>query len=227
MHHLRLTGTIRIAIVIGAIWLAIVAATLLWPEFLPPLRGALVLDIWTFDNPPKPEPQVLWHTLAYVAACPLALMTVFLVCMQWIQAGFVRADVGPFLKAHRLQDIIALIQILALREYSHRSNEGLNADALGGPKSSKSWIEIAEEHPEFFRLDPDAKNALSLVARHALPAHAKDTDRSTLAADLIRIAIELHDRQEQAAHRWQALIPLFGAALTAAVALVGLWVRKQ
>jgi len=67
----------------------------------------------------------------------------------------------------RLQDVLALIQVLGLNEHSHRSDEGLVEELSGAPRSEASWIAAAEDHPEFFRVRAAGEHRVSLVALHA------------------------------------------------------------
>lgn len=129
---------------------------------------------------------------------------------------------GPYTKPGRLSDVLALIQVLALDQATYRSESGIVAAALlGGPKSAEQgWMKLAQEHPEFFRINPDSEHGLSLVARHAL-LHAEGERRPPLPSDftqtLINTAIDLHDRQVKAAGRWKSFMPLWTAIIAALI----------
>src|ERR1035438_1630867 len=82
---------------------------------------------------------------------------------------FFRKSERQYLIADRLSDVMALIQVLALDQNTHRSEEGLNAELQGPPSSAPTWRELAKEHPEFFRVRKEGKNVVSLLARHVLP----------------------------------------------------------
>ncbi|MBN9085853.1 MAG: hypothetical protein J0J01_03000 [Reyranella sp.] len=118
----------------------------------------------------------------------------------------------------RLSDVLALIQVLALDKHAHRSAEGLARGLQGPPGSASSWSDVAEKHPEFFRLS-SGTNRVSLVARHVTPREADDS-RKPLDADytatLLELAVELHDREVKRAERWQVWMPL-AVAITAGV----------
>ncbi len=115
----------------------------------------------------------------------------------------------------RLEDVLALIQVLALHEYSHRSSIGLKKEIKKDPISAKDWLDVANEHQEFFRVVEEKTNSISLVARH----HAKDenNDRQPLSSEqtqtLLNTAIELHDRQLRRESRWAVLIPIWVAVI--------------
>jgi len=139
---------------------------------------------------------------------------------------------GSYTKHGRLGDVLALIQVLALDEHAHRSDEGIREELQGNPFSSDSWITLAREHPEFFLVRKDGEHVLSLAARHVL-FHEDNKPRPVLPSDftaaLLQTAISLHDRQTEAAEWWKSLIPL-GSALIGALAvllaaLLTLWLK--
>src|SRR5258707_10868861 len=79
------------------------------------------------------------------------------------------SDKPPYLIPGRLGDVLALIQVLALDEHAHRSEDGLLSELQGKPRSASSWPTIAQVHPEFFRVTPEGEHRVSLVARHVTP----------------------------------------------------------
>ncbi|MHC4183617.1 MAG: hypothetical protein ACYSR0_09735 [Planctomycetota bacterium] len=115
----------------------------------------------------------------------------------------------------RLEDVLALIQVLALDEDSHRSERGLQKELIEKPKSAESWQTLAIEHPEFFRVEQTRKFPISLVTRHVSESSGKK--RPPLQADvtqsLLNAAIELHDRQLKRSQRWTVLIPIWVAVI--------------
>jgi hypothetical protein len=135
------------------------------------------------------------------------------------------APLGPtaYLIPGRLEDVIALIQILALDPLAHRDEENLARELQGNPQSECAWTCLAERHPEFFRVKKEGLNRVSLLARHATPK-GSDDKRAPLDPDftqsLLSTAIELHDRQLKRSERWVPLIPLWTAALTGGIAIV-------
>ena len=129
----------------------------------------------------------------------------------------------PYLKESRLADLLALTQVLALDEHAYRSEKGLTDELQGSPASADTWREVALDHPELFRVSAKDEPLVSLTSRHVLP---KDQGyRQPLPADftqqLLRMAIELHDRQVEAASRWRTWIPLLLAALIAGLFSIG------
>ncbi len=128
----------------------------------------------------------------------------------------------PYTKPGRLADVLALIQALALDEATHRSETGVTSELQAPPRSATKWFMLAEEHPEFFRVNPDKKHGLSLVARHVLP-HSEDQPRPSLEPDfvstLLQTAITLHDSQVRASDRSKYLIP-FGSVILSGLLVV-------
>ncbi len=130
-----------------------------------------------------------------------------------------------YLKEHRLSDVMALIQVLALDEFSHRSERGLDIEMQSPPQSSTTWTQLAIEHPEFFRVKKDGRRGVSLVARHVMPKEDEEDKpprRQPLGerfvGELLKAAIELHDRQMKRADRWTLAAPIWAAAIAASVA---------
>jgi hypothetical protein len=137
---------------------------------------------------------------------------------------------GAYTKPGRLEDVLALIQVLALDEDTHRSLSGIAGELQSTSSSSPdSWLGVAKEHPEFFRIRPKGEHVLSLVARHVLPKNEKGQREMPpgLTQSLLTVAIDLHDRQVEAAERWKSWIPLASAILAALIAsgttLLTLW----
>ena len=121
-----------------------------------------------------------------------------------------------YTKPGRLTDILALIQVLAFDEYRHRSEKGVSEELQGKPVSTETWTQVAQEHPEFFRVRLDEDLGISLVARHVLPKNedGKYVMPPEFVGRLLNTAIEIYDRQVKLAERWTYLIPIY-------VALVG------
>lgn len=57
----------------------------------------------------------------------------------------------PYTQPQRLADVMALIQVLALHGYRHRSDKGLTEDLQGPPMSATNWKEIAKQPDESCR----------------------------------------------------------------------------
>jgi hypothetical protein len=136
-----------------------------------------------------------------------------------------------YLQRHRLSDVIALIQVLALDEHTHRSPDGLKSELQGSPKSGGSWELVAKEHPEFFRFNEQRHkekageaNSISLVSRHVLRKDEQGFRELPLdlTKKLIETAIELHDKEQERSGRWKVWLPLGIALITV---LSSLWVQ--
>ena len=119
---------------------------------------------------------------------------------------------------------MALIQVLALDEHSHRSEDGLNRELQGPPRSADRWEEVAKAHPEFFRVKPDGTHRVSLLARHVLPKD-KEGSRSLPSGfvdSLLGAAVDMHDRQVKRAERWTYLVPIWVALIVGVFSIIGL-----
>jgi Flp pilus assembly protein CpaB len=126
-----------------------------------------------------------------------------------------------YLKDGRLEDVLALIQVLALDKDSHRSEEGVKSELPALPNSAGSWLQLAKEHQEFFRVVEDRKFPISLVTRHV--SSESGEKRPPLSPEhtqaLLNSAIELHDRQIRRSQRWTVLIPIWVAVIGGAIAI--------
>jgi hypothetical protein len=140
---------------------------------------------------------------------------------------------APYTKPGRLQDVLALIQVLALDENTRRTKDGIEKELQGDPSSAPDWFTLALEHRELFRVNLKSVSPLSLVARYILPQEGEEK-RPPLPSDfvstLIKTAIDLHDRQLQAKEWWKSWISFAAAILAAlvgaAVPLITLWLNK-
>ncbi len=123
----------------------------------------------------------------------------------------------------RLQDVLALIQVLAFDPLTHRSLQGLEKELQGNPRSAKGWDVIARDHPEFFRVAENGKSTdmtASLVARHVIPQqHGTRPIEAEFVATLLQTAIDLHDRQVRRDERWSLWIPIWVALIAGVFAL--------
>lgn len=138
-----------------------------------------------------------------------------------------------YTKPGRLSDVLALIQVLALDEDTHRSESGISRELQGAPSSSNSWIAVAQDHPEFFRVATQGEHALSLVARHVVAKDERGVHvlPSDFTYRLLQTAIDLHDREVSRAERWKAFMPLWTALaatiLTLFATLATQWLTHQ
>jgi hypothetical protein len=96
----------------------------------------------------------------------------------------------------------------------------VKSDLQRSPGSASSWTQIAEEHPEFFRLREKDKgiedaHTISLIAR-AVAEKGPDDKRDALPSDvvtkLLEIAVSLHDRERARIDRWKPWLISLGAA---------------
>jgi hypothetical protein len=129
-----------------------------------------------------------------------------------------------YLNPSRLADVLGLIQVLALAEHVHRSEEGLESELQGRPKSADSWTDVARVHPEFFRVRPEGDHTVSLIARHVLPKNGQGSRQlpSEFTGQLIATAVDLHDRQLKRSERWTYLVPIWVALITGIFVLAGI-----
>ena len=134
-----------------------------------------------------------------------------------------KRDLSAYLKQGRISDVLALIQVLAFDEASHRSEAGFHTELQGSPLSADSWTDVAREHPEFFRVYPTDGCAVSLIARHVGPMVG--ARRQVLPADFARqlmdMALEIHDRQVKRDEKWTVYLPVIASSLAAGIALIG------
>ena len=133
-----------------------------------------------------------------------------------------KGNKDKYLRDGRLEDVLALLQVLALDSKSHRSESGLKDELSAKPESASSWLELAKEHPEFFRVDNGRKYPVSLVTRHV--ATDENKSRPPLSPEhtqaLLSTAIEIHDRELKRRQRWAVLIPIWVAVISGIVVLI-------
>jgi len=132
-----------------------------------------------------------------------------------------------YLAEGRLPDVLALIQVLALDDQTHRSEQGLQSELQGAPQSAIMWTEVAKSHPEFFRVKPDGEHRVSLVARHVAPKNEDGVHvlPSEFVGRLLSAAIDLHDRQVRLAERWTLWLPLWVAVIIGFFSLAAVLLR--
>jgi hypothetical protein len=122
-----------------------------------------------------------------------------------------------YLRAGRLPDVVALLQVLGLDETSHRSESGLRDELQRSPLSADSWTEVANQHPEFFRVRPKGDHVVSLLARHVSPRG--EVGRPPLTTEtvkeLVNVALSIHDRELTQSRAWHVWLPLAGVVLGA------------
>jgi len=134
----------------------------------------------------------------------------------------------PYTNPNRLSDVMALIQVLALHKYRHRSDEGLTDEMQGPPRSVSTWKEVAQQHPEFFRVNDAERLGVSLVARHVLPKDENGNRElpSDFVGILLQTAVNLHDRQLDRAYHWKIYIPIVVVITAGIFTIFGILLRS-
>ena len=152
---------------------------------------------------------------------------------------FRKSGIETYSKHGRLADVIALIQSLSLNEqYVYRSEDGLQSELQGKPRSAELWSTIAQEHPEFFRYSfreeygEKGQYRISLVSRHLLYQNYKQEEfektflEPEFVNNLIKTAIDIHDRQISRSQKWTSLIPIYVALITSLFSLIAVLLRS-
>jgi hypothetical protein len=130
---------------------------------------------------------------------------------------------GRYLIPGRLEDVVLLIQLLAADERGQIYDDTIQRELGIGPASAdaKNWASVAGEHPEFFRVSGETSNkAIMLLAKFAMRKSANDPAPQELLTTLIRIAIQLSERQAKAAEQRKANLPLWVALIAGAFTLL-------
>jgi len=135
---------------------------------------------------------------------------------------------NKYLKDGRLSEVLALIQVLAYDKFTSRSESALAGELQSKPSSSLSWVLLANEHSEFFRVrnneDDVKEDRVSLVSRFVLPSSGPERLKSPLDANtvnkLMEIAIEIHDRQVERRDRWKLYTPIILAVFEAVIKII-------
>ena len=147
-----------------------------------------------------------------------------------------KLEKSSYLETGRLGEVLALIQVLAYDKDTVRREKGIADELQSTPFSADSWIELAECHPEFFRVRArggEGEKRAALIARYLLPYEHTDNDKdkrprldSSAVNQLMQIAIELHDRQVNRKQQWKLRMPLIVAIITAAAAIVAAVIKQ-
>ena len=141
-------------------------------------------------------------------------------------------SVGSYLGEGRLSDVLALIQTLAYSPKTRRTDDGLRNELQRVPQSEATWISLAGQHPEFFRVKPekDGKRAhVSLIARVVQEQEEREDGDGMhpllspdVANKLMELSIELHDRQLRRKERWLSVaLPLLVGVIAASASISG------
>lgn len=188
------------------------------------------------------------ENIALLAIVPTVTAWIFVVTLgnavTWVIAGFQRDKIQRggsgfwtfrhssdcfYLKPNRLADVLSLIQVLALDENSHRSEDGLQEALQGTPRSGSVWTEVASQHPELFRVRAEGTHRISLVARHVTPKNVQGlrTLPADYAANLQQLAIELHDREVRRVQSWHVYIPIAVAVTAGVFTMFGIFLSRS
>ena len=118
---------------------------------------------------------------------------------------------------------MALIQVLAWADGTIRSESGLTTELQGKPtsKGAPTWVALAQNHREFFRVhtDPmDQTQRVALISRHVLQKNTQ-SKRPALPSDvsmkLLELAISLYDREVARKQRFRHLVSIIATILVA------------
>lgn len=140
---------------------------------------------------------------------------------------------GGYLSERRLQDVLALMQILGFGDEPDLTPreiclalQDIGEDSKPTDERLRHWEAVARDHTEFFRVSGKSAS-VSLAARFAA-----GKERSTRHLDseivqrLMQTALDIHDREARRGERWTLYLPLviavIGAVGSVVTALVGL-----
>lgn len=135
--------------------------------------------------------------------------------------------INCYLQPGRLADVLALIQVLAYDRDTSRTEVGLEEELQRKPAIGKTWIALATQHPEFFRVraDPAKTKRVALLARYVLvyeqlpDGEEKRPSLNVIVVNkLMELAIQLHDKQLERKTRWRTVVIPMSVAIVAAVA---------
>ncbi len=123
----------------------------------------------------------------------------------------------------RLEDVMALIQVLAFHKKTHRSQEGLDNTMSSIPISTDKWLHVAQEHPEFFRHNSESKFEFSLIARHGMPRNENGFKElpAEHVSTLLNSAIKLYEVQLKRSEFIYKFLPIIGIVVAGIFTLIG------
>lgn len=136
---------------------------------------------------------------------------------------------NPYSIDGRLQNVLALIQVLAYSPKTRRTEQGLLTELKRSPANGTSWIKLATQHPEFFRVreEQDKTSHVSLIARNAQQSVvdedgdlAKPLLTTEVANKLMELAIELHNKEARRRDFWRTVVIPIVVGVIAATAAV-------
>jgi hypothetical protein len=143
------------------------------------------------------------------------------------------SSIGNYLKPGRLADVLTLIQVLAYGPDSRRTEEGLQTELKSSPQTAESWVALAKQHPEFFRVRSDVERPMvALVSRFVQEEEQTPQGKKhlPLASDttskLMALAIELHDRETRRSQSWHVYVPIIVAVTAGVFTVVGVALKS-
>lgn len=104
------------------------------------------------------------------------------------------AAISRYQKPHRLEDVLVLIQALARtpNQTGQMYAATLSSDEYHlHPQSAENWLEVAKEHPEFFRVSGKSGDAIMLFCQYL----SKEKLSDDLLGKLMDISVTSHDRE--------------------------------
>lgn len=132
---------------------------------------------------------------------------------------------NPYRHANRLEDVIFLIQYLGLDE-SYSLKKGTNPHDTA-PRSGTDWSAVAQDHPEFFRVEKTG--SVTLALRYFLGEGERT--RQPLSIDVIQKLVEnavvLQEQQAKRAEAWKTWGTLIAAILAATSGLAQLFLQLK
>ena len=152
------------------------------------------------------------------------------------------APLSSYMQDGRLADVLALIQVLAYDRSAYRTESGLDEELQRKPQTGGTWMQLAREHPEFFRVrnEPSKEHRVAILARYVLDREAlSDGDfkhpplDATVANKLMELAVGLHDKQLARKTQFVSVVlPMLVAVIAASAsitsAIIGLqWPSKS
>jgi hypothetical protein len=121
----------------------------------------------------------------------------------------------PYLIPRRLEDVIFLIQYLGRGPQASFVSDGREEKPRPlddhTPKSTRNWLDVAKDHPEFFRV-AGAKETKTTYLWHRWYQNAPypALDLSPVQ-ETIDNALKIHERQVKQDERLKWALPLWGA----------------
>src|SRR5258708_26532435 len=133
----HINGWVRLGFLITTLWFIAVITALCTGV------GFFRLTRWLYDwvdvgTPESPIAGLLWWRFAALLLAPVSALWLLGLCWAWVMAGFSAVHRNRYLTGERLSDVLALIQVLAIDEHPHRSEDGLATELQGKPRSAVS-----------------------------------------------------------------------------------------